>query len=41
MIVSVGASSPAAPMWAVGSLIVLFIVGFVLFRVSFRQGETV
>ena len=41
MIVSVGSQLTGSANVGVGSLIVLFIVGFVLFRVSFRQGETV
>ena len=41
MIVSVGSQLTGSANVGVGSLIVLFIVGFVLFRVSCRQGETV
>ena len=41
MIVSVGSQLTGSANVGVGSLIVLFIVGFMLFRVSFRQGETV
>ena len=40
MIVSVGSQLTGSANVGVGSLIVLFVVGFVLFRVSFRQGET-
>ena len=40
MIVSVGSQLTGSANVGVGSLIVLFIVGFVLFRVSCRQGET-
>ena len=41
MIVSVGSQLTGSANVGVGSLIVLFIVGFMLFRVSCRQGETV
>ena len=40
MIVSVGSQLTGSANVGVGSLIVLFVVGFVLFRVSCRQGET-
>ena len=40
MIVSVGSQLTGSANVGVGSLILLFIVGFVLFRVSCRQGET-
>ena len=40
MIVSVGSQLTGSANVGVGSLIVLFVVGFVLFRVSCHQGET-
>ena len=40
MIVSVGSQLTGSANVGVGSLIVLFVVGFMLFRVSCRQGET-
>ena len=38
MIVSVGSQLTGSANVGVGSLIVLFIVGFVLFRVSYKEG---